>query len=61
MKRFLDDKFEMPDNMVATLVRFLEQNGRTFSTRAKKKEFKQPNEKEQAAIEKKFKEIFTET
>lgn len=60
MKRFLDDKFEMPDKMVATLVRFLEQNGGKFSTRAKKKEFKQLNEKELAAIEKTFKEIFTE-
>ncbi len=60
MKRFLDDKFEMPDKMVATLVRFLEQNDGKFSTRAKKKEFKQLNEKEQAAIENKFKEIFTE-
>ncbi|MDT0645893.1 Fic family protein [Zunongwangia sp. F260] len=60
MKRFLDDNFEMPDRMVATLVRFLEQNAGTFSNRAKKKEFKQLNEKEQVTIEKKFKEIFIE-
>ncbi len=60
MKRFLDDNFEMPDKMVATLVRFLEQNAGTFSNRAKKKEFKQLNEKEQVTIEKKFKEIFIE-
>ena len=60
MKRYLDDNFEMPDNMVATLVRFLEQNGGTFSNRAKKKEFKELNEKEQLAIEKKYNEIFLE-
>ena len=38
-KRFIDDKFEMPDKLVATLVRFLEQNNGTLSKRAGTKEF----------------------
>ncbi len=59
MKRFLDDQFEMPDKLVATLIRFLEQNEGLFSLRAKNKELKNLNQKEQTEIEKKFKEIFS--
>lgn len=33
-KRFIDDKFEMPDKLVAMLVRFLEQNNGTLFIRA---------------------------
>lgn len=60
MKRYLDNNFEMPDKLVATLVRFLEQNNGIFSNRAKKKEFKELKEKEMKEIEIKFKEIFIE-
>lgn len=39
MKSWLDDRFQMPDKMVALLVRFLEQNGGVLSKRAVEKEF----------------------
>jgi len=38
-KRFVDDEFEMPDKMVALLVRFLDQNNGILSKRAREKEF----------------------
>ncbi len=38
-KRFLDDEYEIPDKMIAILVRFLEQNDGKLSKRAKEKEF----------------------
>ena len=40
MKAWLDDNFEMPDKMVALLIRFLEQNNGKLSKRALEKEFK---------------------
>ncbi len=40
MKAWLDDKFEMPDNLVALLIRILEQNKGRLSKRAGIKEFK---------------------
>jgi len=57
-KRFLDDKFEMPDKLVSILVRFLEQNNGTLSLRAKTKEFALLSEEEVKEIELHFKEIF---
>lgn len=57
-KRFLDDEFEMPDNMVALLVRFLEQNKGRLSKRAIEKEFKGLKVHEVEIIESSFTEIF---
>ncbi|ASO04790.1 Fic family protein [Arenibacter algicola] len=57
-KRFLEDEYEMPDKMIATLVRFLEQNEGQLSQRARKKEFNQLKDEEIHRIEKKFNEIF---
>lgn len=57
-KHFVDDKFEMPDRMIATLVRFLEQNNGQLSQRAKSTEFAQLSEKEISYIENKFRKIF---
>jgi len=57
-KRFIDDKFEMPDKLVATLVRFLEQNNGTLSKRARTKEFAKLKDKEVEEIESVFKVIF---
>ncbi|MFC2125258.1 Fic family protein [Bacteroidota bacterium] len=58
-KRYLDNKYEMPDNMVALLVRFLEQNDGKFSKRARNKEFEALNKLEVVEIERKFKEVFS--
>ena len=57
-KRFIDDQYEMPDKLVATLVRFLEQNNGTLSKRALSNEFKALKVKEVKAIEKMYQEIF---
>ncbi|SIS54385.1 Fic/DOC family protein [Zobellia uliginosa] len=59
-KKFIDNNFEMPDKMVAILVRFLEQNDGVLSKRALKKEFSALNEKEIMEIEKQYKTIFLE-
>jgi len=48
----------MPDNTVALLVRFLEQNNGRLSQRALKKEFSDLSGKEVLKIETKFREIF---
>jgi Fic family protein len=60
MKRYLDNTFEMPDKMVALIVRFLEQNSGTLSKRAKSKEFEALKEDEIKDIENKYQEIFIE-
>lgn len=57
-KRFIDDKFEMPDKLVATLVRFLEQNNGTLSKRARTKEFAELMDDEVNEIEMVFQEVF---
>lgn len=57
MKSWLDENFEMPDKMVALLIRFLEQNNGFLSERARKKEFSALNGEEIKQIEKKFREI----
>jgi hypothetical protein len=54
MKNWLDDRFQMPDNTVALLIRFLEQNGGKFSKRAREKEFEVLTEMEVFEIEKNF-------
>jgi hypothetical protein len=58
LKAWLDDKFEMPDKLVALLVRFLEQNNGTISDRARKKEFKDLTDSEIKVIEKQYKTFF---
>lgn len=60
-KRFIDDEYEMPDMLVAILVRFLEQNSGTLSKRALKKEFSALNEHEVKTIEETYQEIFLDT
>jgi Fic family protein len=57
-KKIIDDEFEMPDRVVALLVRFLEQNDGTLSIRARQKEFSALSEKEVKSIEKLYSEIF---
>lgn len=57
-KRFIDDKFEMPDKLVAILVRFLEQNNGTLSKRARMKEFAALKVNEIKEIEGLYRDIF---
>lgn len=59
-RKYLDNEFEMPDRMVALLVRFLEQNEGTISKRARNKEFQELTDDEIAEMEKNYKEIFLE-
>lgn len=58
IKNFLDNNFQMPDNTVALLVRFLEQENGKLSERAKTKEFKELTDGETEMIENKYREIF---
>jgi Fic family protein len=60
MKRYLDDNFEMPDNTVALLIRFIEKNDGQLSKRARAKEFDALTEEEVRDIENKYQEIFLE-
>lgn len=57
-KRYVDDKFEMPDKLVATLVRFLEQEKGTLSKRARTKEFAALTDEEVIEIENLYRGIF---
>ncbi len=57
-KNFIDNEFEMPDKMVAILVRFLEQNNGVLSKRALKKEFSELNKEEITSIQNTYKDIF---
>jgi hypothetical protein len=57
-KKYIDNHFEMPDKMVAILVRFLEQNNGVLSERALKKEFSVLKEKEIKEIETNYQNIF---
>ncbi|MBU2951418.1 Fic family protein [Tamlana agarivorans] len=59
-KKYIDNHFEMPDKMVAILVRFLEQNNGILSKRALAKEFSALKEKEIKDIETNYKTIFLE-
>jgi len=58
MKIWLDDHFQMPDDMVALLIRFLDQNNGTLSKRARDKEFAELKEKEVMDIEENYKSLF---
>ena len=60
MKRYLDDNFEMPNKIVALLIRFLEQNDGELSKRAKMKEFDALTNEEVRDIENRYQEIFLE-
>jgi len=58
LKEYLDNVFEMPDKLVALLIRFLEQGNGMLSERAKNKEFQALTSDEITQIEDKYKEIF---
>ncbi len=58
MKDYLDNLYEMPDKIVALLIRFLGQGGGQLSERAKLKEFRELTNEEVEAIENKYQEIF---
>ena len=60
-KRIIEDEYEMPDKLIATLTRFLEQNHGMLSKRAIEKEFERLSNKEVQAIEAVFREIFLTT
>lgn len=57
-KNFLEDEFEMPDKLVALLVRILEQNGGALSNRARENEFEKLTEEEIIKIETEYRKIF---
>jgi Fic family protein len=57
-KRFIDNEFEMPDKMVATLLRFLEQHNGILSKRALRKEFLALNDDEVKIIQDTYQDIF---
>lgn len=57
-KNYLDNVFEMPDNMNALLVRFLNQNNGVLSKRAREMEFQELTNEEVQAIENKYSEVF---
>ncbi|MBF4515069.1 Fic family protein [Flavobacterium sp. ANB] len=54
MKSYLDDVFQMPDKMIALLIRFLEQNDGKLSKRAVEKEFSVLTEEEVTEIERNY-------
>jgi len=57
-KQYLDDDFEMPDNTVALLIKFLEQNNGKLSKRAREKEFSLLSDIEVLDLEEKYYDIF---
>ena len=58
MKAWLDDRFQMPDKMVALLIRFLTQGNGILSKRAKDKEFEGLTQDEVEEIETQYNGIF---
>lgn len=58
MKDYLDDVFQMPDNTVAMLIRFLEQNNGRFSKTALEKEFSVLTIEEVKEIEEQYQKCF---
>lgn len=58
MKSWLDDRFQMPDKMVALLIKFLEQSGGKLSRRAREKEFAALTSKEVEEIEERYELYF---
>jgi Fic family protein len=59
MKSYLDDIFQMPDSMVALLMRFLEQNNGKLSKRACENEFSMLTMEEVQDIEKRYNDLFS--
>ena len=57
-KRYLEEEFEMPDKLIALLVRFLEQNNGQMSKRAQENEFNMLKSHEIEVIEAEFRSIF---
>ncbi len=55
----IEQSYEMPDKMIALIVRFLEQGEGKLSKRAKEKEFKMLNNEEIKHIESIYLNIFT--
>lgn len=55
---FIKNYIDMPDKLVDLMIRFLVQNGGSFSKRAREKEFKKLTASEIQAIEAKHKMIF---
>jgi len=58
MKSWLDNRFQMPDQVVTILIRFLTQNEGKLSKRAREKEFAQLTDPEISEIEDQFEESF---
>ncbi|MBN2541922.1 Fic family protein [bacterium] len=58
MKVFLEEQFQMPDNMISLLMSFLYQGEGKLSKRAKTKEFKPLTKKEVKIIEDEYDNIF---
>lgn len=58
-KRVIEEIYEMPDSMIASLVRFLEQNEGKLSKRAKEHEFAKLNKTEVDIIEQNYKLIMS--
>ena len=59
-KHYLESEFEMPDKVIALLLRLLEQNNGTLSKRARENEFAALSKNEIKEIETKFNLIFLE-
>ena len=57
-KKYIEDDFEMPDKVIAALIRFLEQNNGKLSKSAKEKEFAALSDIEVQIIEEQYKKIF---
>ena len=57
-KKRMEDEYEMPDQLIALLVRFLEQNGAKLSKRVREKELVSLTNHEVGSIEKAYGEIF---
>lgn len=58
MKLWLDNNYQMPDKMVALLIRFLEQNNGSLSKRAKEKELGTLTDEEVKEIEENYQVYF---
>ena len=54
----MEEEFEMPDKLIALLVRFLEQNNGLISKKAQENEFNMLKSHEIEVIEAEFKSIF---
>jgi Fic family protein len=59
MKLWLDNNYQMPDKMVALLIRFLEQNDGSLSKRAKEEEFASLTNQEVKEIEENYQVYFS--